>query len=76
MEHWKVLKGTSSARTREDDAMKGLTTIKHVSRKDWERDHEMRSSQDWCASKYDATELHTEGVIAQPKHDWRQKEGN
>ena len=61
----------SSARTREDDAtMEGLTTIKHGSRKDRERDHETRNPQKWYASENDVKKLQ-EGMITQPKRDWR-----
>jgi len=45
--------------------MEGLTTIEHVSGKDRERDREMHSPRDWCASEHDAMKLR-EGVIAQP----------
>ncbi|XP_011049753.1 PREDICTED: uncharacterized protein LOC105143257 [Acromyrmex echinatior] len=70
-EHRRIPKGTSSARTQEDDVtMEGLTTIKHESRKDRERDCETRSSRDWSASEHDAKKLQ-KGVIAQPKRDWR-----
>jgi len=46
-EHRRVPKGTSSARTREDDAtMEDLITIEHMSGKDREQDREMRSPRD------------------------------
>jgi len=69
--HRKIMRGTSSANTQENNATtENLITINHVSLTYREPSREICSQRDWFASEHDAKRLQ-KARIELLKRDWR-----